>query len=577
VGPDGTVYVGWRDRNDPPAVNHIVVARSSDGGMTWTRSEAGVAAAPAVKSGGGFPRLAIDPRNGALALVYQAASPSGTSIAFQGSTDHGATWSDPVTVNDDPSGTGVPHDGPQVFVGPGGRINAVWLDQRDSNPTPAAAKASGQGDIYWASSTDGGKTFSANRRITDRSIDMDAGLIGRIGSYTWYGPAGVATGDSSMLMAWGDPRFGDVNTDTQGISLATVRLGVAGPPPVDTTIPRVSPTNLSVALSRLAYPGGAEEIGGQASSKVVVVNESDTGSALAGAVLARANSGPLLLSPAGGLTKALHDEVARMRPSGAYVIGDASSLSSKVTTDLKAAGVHGPVTRLAGANPAATAAAVAAAVDAGGPQSSFPKGPVVRPEAVVVNPSSSDAATASALAAAEREPVLFAGPGSVPAPTAEALHSLGVHSTLVIGGPADISDAVVRQLPSAKRLGGKDTAATSAAVAAESVARGLPANVVYVTDQADPMDGAMLGATAARLGGLLLTTAGGSTSAAMATIDQLHTAPKVDRLVVARSSRPSSVPWLPIGIFVALAVAGIVLLILARSRRRARPKAPVTS
>lgn len=341
VGPDGTVYVGWRDRNAAPAVNHIVVARSSDGGATWTTSDAGVAAAPGVKSGGGYPRLAIDSRSGTLYVVYQGApSATETTISLQRSTDHGSTWSDPVTVNNDPAGTGVPHDSPGVFVAPNGRVDVAWLDQRSSYPTPDSAKASGEGDIYSAASSDGGLSFSANKRVTDRSINMDAGLIPRIGTYTWYGPAEAMMGSGSALAGWGDPRLGDVNTDTQDIYLATVTNGVTTPAPVK-TMPTMTPVNLSIALSGMAYPGGAEEIGKQAQSKVVIVNQSDAAGALAGAVLARASFGPLLLSPAGGLTKALRDEVARLKPSGAYLIGGPAELSDQVTRDLNTAGRQG--------------------------------------------------------------------------------------------------------------------------------------------------------------------------------------------------------------------------------------------
>lgn len=541
VGPDGAVYVGWRDRNDAPAVNHIVVARSADGGATWTRSEAGLAAAAGVTSGGGYPRLAIDPHNGALYLVFQGADASGTNISLQRSTDQGATWSDPVVVNDDAKATGVPHNTPQVSVAPNGRVNVLWLDLRNSYPTPISAKASGLGDIFWAGSSDGGKTFSTNRRITDRSINMNAGLIGRIGSYTWYGPAEVVTDNNAVTLAWADPRLGNVDTDTQDLFLSTLQVDAAGPPPVQ-TMPTRSHVDESVALSKLAYPGGSEEIGGSGRSKVVVVNESDAGAALAGAVLARASFGPLLLAPAGGLTKALRDEIGRLRPTGAFLIGNQAQLSAQVEKDLQAAGVKDKVERISGATPAATAAAVATAVAADGPDAKFTKAPATAPSAVVVNPSSPDAAAGVALAAALRDPILFVGPSSVPTETAQALRSLAATSTLVVGGPSEISDAVVGQLPAAKRLGGNDATATSGAVAAESVAKGLPVNVVYVTNQSATMDGAVLGAAAARLGGLLVTAPGGDATTATATLDRLHLTPAVDRLVVARSAQPHRSP-----------------------------------
>lgn len=569
VAADGTVYVGWRDRNDAPAVNHIVVARSSDGGATWTASQAGVAAAPGVKSGGGFPRLAVDPRSGALYLVYQGATSAGTNISFQRSMDHGTTWSSPITVNDDPPGTGVPHDTPQVFVAPGGRVDVVWLDLRNSYPTPTSAKASGQGDIYYASSSDGGLSFSANRRITDRTIDMNAGLIGRIGSYTWYGPAEAAMGSGRLLLAWGDPRLGDVDTDTQDLYLAHVDLAASGAAPV-TTMPTMSASDLSVALSTLAYPGGAEEIGGQAQSKVVLVGESDSASALAGAVLARASSGPLLASPAAGLTKALRDEVSRFKPSGAYLVGGQSQLSPQVATDLRAAGVKGSIVRLAGATPSDTAAAVAAAVEAGGPESRFSKGPTVNPAAVIVNPASPEAGAGAAMAAARRYPVLFAGANVVPGATLAALSSLGIRSTLVVGGTSVIDDAAMSHLPSARRLSGADASATSASVVRQSLAMGLPTNVVYVTDLNAPMDGPLVGAAAARLGGLVVLNAGGDAAAAATTIDQLHLGPHVDRMVVARSpaSGTSTVLWVLIGVFILLGLIGVALLAVQRARSR---------
>ncbi|MDQ6837420.1 MAG: cell wall-binding repeat-containing protein [Actinomycetota bacterium] len=321
-------------------------------------------------------------------------------------------------------------------------------------------------------------------------------------------------------------------------------------------------------MSALAYPGGAEEIGKTAQSKVVIVNQSDSAGALAGSVLARANSGSLLLSPSGGLTKALRDEIVRLKPAGAYLIGGQGALSPQVGRDLAAAGVKGKITRLAGATPADTASAVANAVEAGGPQSKFSKGPTVAPGAVIVNPSSSDAGAGAALGAALRYPVLFANSSSLPAATKDALQSSGIHSALVVGTPAEIGANVVKALPSAKRIGDADASATSAAVTRELVARGMPMNVVYVTDLGSAMDGAVIGAAAARLGGVVVVNHGGDATAAAATMRQLHLTAMVDRVVVAHSSTGSSVPWALIGIFVALGLIGIVLLAIQGGRRR---------
>jgi len=122
--------------------------------------------------------------------------------------------------------------------------------------------------------------------------------------------------------------------------------------------------------------------------------------------------------------------------------------------------------------------------------------------AVIANPSSREAGSAAALAANRRLPVLYVGRNSVPQPTRDALRDLGINRTLVIGGPRVVSQAVLRSLPSPKRLGGRDEYATSRAVVAESRARGLPSNIGYVADGGG--SAAFMGAAVARLGGLLM-------------------------------------------------------------------------
>jgi hypothetical protein len=68
----------------------------------------------------------------------------------------------------------------------------------------------------------------------------------------------------------------------------------------------------------------------------------------------------------------------------------------------------------------------------------------------------------------------------------------------------------------ATRLGGADQYATSLAVAGQSVARGLPSNVVYVADSTNPMDAAVLGAAVGRATGIMVLSPGSATPAAAA-------------------------------------------------------------
>ncbi|MDQ3354143.1 MAG: hypothetical protein M3507_06645, partial [Actinomycetota bacterium] len=52
----------------------------------------------------------------------------------------------------------------------------------------------------------------------------------------------------------------------------------------------------------------------------MIVGEDDTAAALAGAVLARANYGPVLVSGPSGLGDGVEDEVVRLDPSGAFLL-----------------------------------------------------------------------------------------------------------------------------------------------------------------------------------------------------------------------------------------------------------------
>ena len=96
-----------------------------------------------------------------------------TDITVQKSTNGGTVWSAPVRVNDDPAGN--VQTNPWVSVGPGGRVDVIWGDRR--HPYPGGGKLA---DIYFASSTDNGATFGANRRVTDRTINVDVGRVQRL-------------------------------------------------------------------------------------------------------------------------------------------------------------------------------------------------------------------------------------------------------------------------------------------------------------------------------------------------------------------------------------------------------------
>ncbi|MFN2606417.1 MAG: sialidase family protein [Acidimicrobiales bacterium] len=581
VGPGGVVYVAWRNRDPEPPPNYIAVGRSTDQGATWTRSQAGTVSAGDISGGGGFPHLAVDPTSGALYLVYQGIQNGDLDITFQRSTDGGTTWSPPIRVNDDRTGTGAQHVTPHISLAPNGRIDVVWFDQRTNYLSPATPDASGVGDVWYASSSDGGQSFSPNRRVTDHSINLDLGLDNRVGSYIWYGPVSTPLGNDRVMFAWPEPRNGNVDTDTQDVYTATLDLNAIGPAPA-TALPKTGPEDLSVNLSTLAYPGGAQKVNGSRATKVVVVGSNDVPSALAAAVLARANWGPLLLVKASDLTKAQKKEVARLGPGGAYMVGPASEISDTVSSSLAKAmdqGPSGPTAvvsppeRINGSDDADTARRIALMLD---PRDAATKakGTPAFDAAVVVNPASPDAATGSALAAALRMPVLFTQRDALPSATTEALAALSVRTTLVVGGVGSVGDAVLGKLPGARRLGGTDPTLTSEAVAAEAVARDVPPDVVYVVDGERPAEMAATGAAVAQVGGIMLAEPSAGVAAARRSLGRLALTPRVDRLVVARADLGGTSTGLRLALAILIFVIGIATLVLALAHRDDERRAP---
>lgn len=581
----GNISVTWRTRSpvvDPavPSVGEIHFTRSTDQGQTWSppvvvtrvtnmARTSGQHTVPAASSASSFPRVAVNGQNGNLYIVYNQGPPGPTAPAggyqgadhfippdshvyFQRSLDNGATWSTPKLVNDNTIHPGtqiVQTRHPAIAVAPSGRVDIVWEDRRHWYQGPGERTClhthlfcddARLGDTYYAYSNNNGATFSANRRISDHSHNNDTGYDYRFATYWAFGPALAHMGDDDLMVAWMDSRDGSFETDNQDIYLAKVRRGAPATVPQE-KIDQPGDVALSLALSKRTFPGGGEGLmnsvfASRNGTKVVIVNENDVAGALAGAVLARANVGPVLLSPAGGLPDSVKAEVARLNPAGAYVIGDSGQLSAQVVTDLTAAGVGGTISRLEGTGDAGTAAAIAAAFDR---RTDAEKAGLVPAfdAAVIANPAGPDAVAAAGLAAARRLPILYVNSGSVPAATSAALASLNINRTLVVGGTGQISSTA--GLPSPKRLGGADQYATSRAVVDESLARGLPSNVVYVADGARPMDAALLGFAVGRSTGIMALSPGSASATAPATAAAADLT-GIDRFVVVEATPPAA-------------------------------------
>ncbi|HSE17030.1 MAG TPA: sialidase family protein [Pyrinomonadaceae bacterium] len=167
---DGTFYVAWVNHDAKQA--DVMLARFNhkaepQGSPVRVNREAGSATAWR----GDQPSVAVGP-DGAVYVLWtarvEAGDKHGTDLYLSASTDRGRTFASEVKVNDDKAPG--PHGMHSLAVAKDGRIYAGWLDERNIHAPKPSTKAEGHHmesnrDLYLATSTDGGRTFSRNQKV----------------------------------------------------------------------------------------------------------------------------------------------------------------------------------------------------------------------------------------------------------------------------------------------------------------------------------------------------------------------------------------------------------------------------
>jgi hypothetical protein len=208
IGPSGEVYVAWYDTR----FNGIRLTKSTDGGGSFSApvtvlSGIGFASSyyvPGTFDVAPFPQIGIDtstgPNRGAVYVTADVVKPGRTDmdVLLTHSGDRGTTWDSPVTVNNDATATD--QFQPSIAVAANGNIGVAFYDRRN-DPNNVLT------DIYLAISSDGGKTFPIQQRVTTASSLILPTPIGyRVGYHGDYNQT-VASGNSFYL-SWSDDRDG---------------------------------------------------------------------------------------------------------------------------------------------------------------------------------------------------------------------------------------------------------------------------------------------------------------------------------------------------------------------------------
>lgn len=244
---------------------------------------------------------------------------------------------------------------------------------------------------------------------------------------------------------------------------------------------------------------------------VVIARADDHPDALAGGPLAAALDAPVLLTGRDRLHPSVHAELARLGARRAYLLGGPGALSPQVQSDLADAGIT-DVTRLAGADRFATAAAVADELRrlAGVPERVF----VVEGHHPDPRRGWPDALSASGVASLAGEAILLVTRDRIPQATMDAVQVSGAGRAVIVGGPGAVSEAVEARLAEhvgdIERVAGADRYETSARAADLAVAAGARAAHPWLATGRNWPDALAAAPAIAGDGGALLLVDGGT-------------------------------------------------------------------
>lgn len=248
VAPGGTLYtVGVSSTSDDFVVTRSTNAQQAGQTVAWSSATFSLGGAITVSAGpnpGGLlgqAHVATIPAvgpQGHTVCVLCSVDPPGSDpldVKFSRSTDGGATWSAPLRVNDD-IGNAWQWFG-TMSTSPSGRIDAIWLDTRDNPGTYLSS-------LYYAYSTDGGLTWSANERLST-AFNPHVGWPNqqKMGDYFH-----MVSDDTGFSLAWAATFNGEQDVYYARMALSITAAGETPPPPIALLASDPNPFTTSATL-----------------------------------------------------------------------------------------------------------------------------------------------------------------------------------------------------------------------------------------------------------------------------------------------------------------------------------------
>lgn len=223
--------------------------------------------------------------------------------------------------------------------------------------------------------------------------------------------------------------------------------------------------------------------GWQVSENVIIATGESFPDALCSAPLAKLLNSPILLTSKDSLDQEVISEIKRLRVKKAYIIGGQGVISSYIESTLKSMNIE--VDRTYGSDRYETSAAVAI------------KFFTQETQAVVVTGENfPDAISIAPVAAAKEIPILLTKGNTLSESIKNYIKSAGITNTYITGGTGVVSRNIENELPSPKRLGGKDRYETNTQILS-FFSDILKSNTIYIAtgeDYPDALAGSVLAA-----------------------------------------------------------------------------------
>lgn len=165
ITPNGNVYFSWsgyKQNGGAKGPVNLFVSRSTDGGITWSMTVLDVSGSPpdcsAFSCGwaylGAAAAMTADSAGTLYALWNSNKLDQGPNRIYFASSTDGVNWSAKKDVS--AAAQGVAHAFPAIAAAFAGDVRISWMD----------ARINGMWNVYYRSSRDGGKTFSAEKKVS---------------------------------------------------------------------------------------------------------------------------------------------------------------------------------------------------------------------------------------------------------------------------------------------------------------------------------------------------------------------------------------------------------------------------